>query len=171
MEIPTVTTTRLVYQHKVIVDLIDGLNDELIRRRPAPGKWSIFEHMVHLQTYQHEFLRRIELIRSGANPVFERYRAESDPLFVHNCTRSTREIVQDLLTVRKEMASRFPQYSNAELRLSGTHCIYGTMTLPEWLNFFLLHEAHHLFVIFSLSASLKEDLRKSRAGEEGTVSR
>ena len=162
MQIPTVTTTRLVYQHKVIVDLIDGLNEELIRRRPNPDKWSIFEHMVHLQTYQHEFMRRMKLVRSGERPVFERYRAEADPLFLHNCGRSTREIVQDLLALRKEMASLFPQFSETELEREGKHCVFGTMNVPQWLNFFLLHEAHHLYTIFSLSAALKEELRNSR---------
>jgi hypothetical protein len=29
------------------------------------------------------------------------------------------------------------------------------MNLLQWINFFLLHEAHHLFTIFRLTATLK----------------
>ena len=53
MQIPSHISTRLQYQHKTLVDLIDGLTEEQVRRQIIPGKWSIFENIVHLQTYQH----------------------------------------------------------------------------------------------------------------------
>jgi hypothetical protein len=31
------------------------------------------------------------------------------------------------------------------------------MTILQWMNFFLLHEAHHLFTIFKLAAELKKE--------------
>ena len=36
----------------------------------------------------------------------------------------------------------------------GHHPKYGALTLVEWTEFFLLHEAHHLFTLFKL---LNED--------------
>ena len=49
-------STRLQYQHKSLIEIIDGLTDEMIRSSKwIPGKWSIFENIVHLQTYQHVF--------------------------------------------------------------------------------------------------------------------
>ena len=29
----------------------------------------------------------------------------------------------------------------------GVHPVFGLMTIPLWLEFFLLHEAHHLYVV------------------------
>lgn len=163
MEIATVSTTRLHYQHKVIVDLIDGLNDDLIRHPVVPGKWSLFENLVHLQTYQHVFNRRVEAIRDGHEPCFESYSADQDPEFQENCRRPTREVLQDLLHVRKEMAARLPQLSSRELSLCGVHGVFGRMNLAEWVNFFLLHEAHHLYAMFRQAAVLRQSLHTTSA--------
>jgi uncharacterized damage-inducible protein DinB len=148
--------TRLQYQHKSLVDLIDGLSDEQIRRTVTPGKWTIFENMVHLQTYQHIFVKRIKEIREGNNPVFNMYTAEADPDFHDNCEKSTREIMQDMLTTRKELAAAMMGLSEAELAKTGVHTTYGQMNVLQWINFFLLHEAHHLFTIFKMGAALKK---------------
>src|SRR5690242_5127536 len=105
MQMPSSISTRLQYQHKSLVELIDGLTDEQIRRAVIPGKWSIFENIVHLQTYQHTFIRRVRQMLDEDNPLFPRYTAKADPLFHDNCGKSSREIMQDLLTTRKEMAA------------------------------------------------------------------
>lgn len=155
MQLPSSISTRLQYQHKSLVDLIDGLTDEQIRRTVIPGKWSIFENMVHLQTYQHIFCGRMKKILDGSDPAFPRYSADGDPAFIENCSRSSREIMQDLLGIRKEMASGLPQLSEQDLDKTGSHPVYGKMNMVQWMNFFLLHEAHHLFTILKLAAELR----------------
>jgi hypothetical protein len=156
MPIPSSISTRLQYQHKSLLDLIEGLSDEQIRMQVNTGKWSIFENIVHLQTYQHSAIKRIRRILDESNPSFERYTAEADPLFHDNCTKSTREIMQDLITTRKEMSAGILSFTEADLKKTGEHPVFGKMNLLEWLNFFLLHEAHHLFTIFKMGAILKK---------------
>jgi len=156
MPIPSSISTRLQYQHKSLLDLIDGLSDDQIRRQIIPGKWSIFENIVHLQTYQHASINRIRRILSENDPSFERYTAEADPLFLDNCTRSTREIMQDMLSVRKEFSAGILAFTETDVKKTGRHPAYGKMDLIQWLNFFLLHEAHHLFTVFKLAAELKK---------------
>ena len=156
MEMPSSLSTRLQYQHKVLVDIIDGLSDEQIRRPIIAGKWSIFENIVHLQTYQHTFINRVKQILENTNPSFSRYTAEADQEFLDNCGKSTREIMQDMITIRKQMAAEMTGFPPTDLIKTGTHPAFGQMTLMQWLNFFLLHEAHHLFTIFKLAAELKK---------------
>ncbi len=155
-QIPSSVSTRLQYQHKSLLDLIEGLSDEQIRMQVNPGKWSIFENIVHLQTYQHSAVKRIRRILDEDNPSFERYTAEADPMFHDNCAKSTREIMQDMLTIRKEMSAGIFSFTDADLKKTGEHPVFGKMNLVEWLNFFLLHEAHHLFTIFKMAATLKK---------------
>ncbi len=155
MQMPSSISTRLQYQHKSLVDLIDGLTDEQVRRQVAAGKWSIFENIVHLQTYQHAFIQRVRQMLAEENPFFPRYSAESDPAFHDNCGRSTREVMGDMITTRKEIASGILSFKESDLEKKGVHPVYGQMNLLQWLNFFLLHEAHHLFTIFKLAAALK----------------
>ena len=149
-------STRLQYQHKSLLDIIDGLSDEMIRRQVIRGKWSIFETIVHLQTYQHVFCERIKKMQEENNPSFPRYSADADPVFLDNCGKTTREIMGDLITTRKEMSTGRLSIKEKDLERRGTHPVFGTMTIIQWLNFFLLHEAHHLFAIFKLAAELKK---------------
>jgi uncharacterized damage-inducible protein DinB len=156
MQMPSSIATRLQYQHKSLIELIDGLTDEQVRRQVIPGKWSIYENIVHLQTYQHVFIDRIKKILEENNPTFPRYTAEADPLFHDNCGRSSREIMQDMLTTRKEMTAGIFSLQDADIEKTAVHPAYGQMHLVQWLNFFLLHEAHHLFTIFMLAAELRQ---------------
>jgi uncharacterized damage-inducible protein DinB len=156
MEMSSSLSTRLQYQHKSLVDLIDGLTDEQVRRQVVAGKWSIFENIVHMQTYQHVFVLRVRKILENENPAFPIYTAEADPEFLDNCGKSTREIMGDMITVRKQMAAEIAAFPPGDLVKTGTHPVFGRLTLFQWLNFFLLHEAHHLFTIFKLAAELKK---------------
>jgi uncharacterized damage-inducible protein DinB len=156
MEISSSISTRLQYQHKTVVDLVDGLSDEQIRRQVVTGKWSIFENIVHLATYQHTFIARVKQMMSENNPSFHRYSAETDPLFHDNLAKSTHEIMKDLLGTRKDMAAVFLSLKEGDYAKTGVHPAFGIMNLFQWMNFFLLHEAHHLFTIFKLAAELRK---------------
>lgn len=162
MQLPSSISTRLQYQHKSLVEIIDGLADEQVRMPVITGKWSIYENIVHLQTYQHAFIHRVNQILEENNPIFPRYTAEADPQFHDNLTKSSREIMQDLLTTRKEMVVLILSLSDASLQRTGTHPVYGELNMILWLNFFLLHEAHHLFTIFKLAAEIRLKNEKER---------
>ena len=155
MQMPSSISTRLQYQHKSLLDLIEDLTDEQIRRQVTASKWSIFENIVHLQAYQYAFLSRVKQILQESNPSFSRYTAEADPLFLDNCEKSSREIMQDLLTTRKEMAAGILSFNESDYSKTGQHPVFGKMNLLQWLHFFLLHEAHHLFTVFALAHQIQ----------------
>ncbi|RYG53098.1 MAG: DinB family protein [Chitinophagaceae bacterium] len=157
MQIPSSIATRLQYQHKSLLDILDGLSDEQIRRNIQAGKWSIFENIVHLQTYQHTFIARVKRILDEESPAFPAYTAEADPVFHDNVAKSSREIMQDLLSVRKELCNGILSFKESDFIKNGLHPKFGKMNLMQWLNFFLLHEAHHLFTIFKLASEIKQE--------------
>ena len=64
--------------------------------------------------------------------------------------------MQDLLTTRKEIAAGILSFKESDFDKTGTHPAFGQMNLMQWLNFFLLHEAQHLFTVFKLGAELKK---------------
>ena len=41
----------------------------------------------------------------------------------------------------------FPQLTPEQLARTGRHARFGSLTLRTWLEFFLAHEGHHLYVI------------------------
>jgi len=157
MQLSSSISTRLLHQHESLKDLIAGLSDEQIRRQIIPGKWSVFENIVHLQTYQHTIMSRIRSILNDEKPVFVPYTAEADPLFHDNCRLQTGEVFQDLLKTRQALSSALTSLTERDLEKESRHTTYGTMNLVLWLHFFLLHEAHHLFTIFKLVMELRKE--------------
>ena len=157
MQLPSSVSAGLLNQHESLKYLIAGLSDEQIRRQVIHGKWSIFENIVHLQTYQHTIMSRIGLILKNENPVFTPYTAEADPLFYDNCRLLTVEVMQDLFDTRHALSSAMALLTESDLQKESRHTTYGTMNLLLWLHFFLLHEAHHLYTIFKLDMELRKE--------------
>ncbi|MEO8648117.1 MAG: DinB family protein [Acidobacteriota bacterium] len=55
----------------VIVPLIREVPTEILKRRPSKGKWSAFEHAVHLSQSDIAFRARLDLILSTPEPFIE----------------------------------------------------------------------------------------------------
>jgi hypothetical protein len=60
------------------------------------------------------------------------------------------------------MAAGILLFKDTDLDKTGHHPVFGEMNLIQWLNFFLLHEAHHLFTIFKLAAALRKEAREEK---------
>ena len=93
------------------------------------------------------FLRRIARIRSEDRPLLARYVAEDDPKWPQWAALPVSEVVTRLRALRAEMLELVEHLSDRELSRTALHLRFGEMTLAQWLEFFLLHEAHHLFVV------------------------
>jgi len=150
---------RLKNQHESLYELIKGLSETQLRQRVKPDKWSAYENLAHLVAYQPTFLHRLQLIAQQENPVFERYVADNDPLF-HQCTGyPVKELLEDMSTQRFLINNHVTQLSETTLRRQGIHPLYGRFSISQWTEFFLLHEAHHLFTIFMLTAGLRNHVQ------------
>ena len=55
-----------------------------------------------------------------------------------------------LFTQRFLISNYVSTLSESSFMRSGKHPVYGELSIPRWIEFFLLHEAHHLFTIFKL---------------------
>jgi uncharacterized damage-inducible protein DinB len=60
----------------VIVPLVREVPEPLLKRRPAPGRWSAHEHACHLAEVQPMFLERIELMLREDHPKIRPYLPE-----------------------------------------------------------------------------------------------
>ena len=142
--------TRLQHQHESVVEMTRGLSEEQLRVRPNSGKWSPFENVAHLAAYQPSFIDRLKRIEKEEAPLFERYVAENDPRFFECCEMELHQLNEFLFTHRFLISNHVSTLSETSLSRIGRHPVYGDLTVPKWTEFFLLHEAHHLFTIFKL---------------------
>jgi len=142
---------RLNTQHLTIRKLIINLDDEIINKEPEPGKWSIHENLTHIVSYHQIFLIRMGEIIHSDNPYFDKYKTEDDPNFIKWKDFKAEELLINLEEERKKVIDVIYQFNEEELQKKGTPQKFGTMNIVEWIEFFLLHEAHHIYTIFKLS--------------------
>jgi uncharacterized damage-inducible protein DinB len=147
-------TSRLQRLETQLRDSLDealrGVPVEKILEPPISGKWSANENLAHLGRYHEIFLERIELILTEQNPKFSRYRAEEDPEWEAWRTLAYKEVAGKLASLREMLVTKLKSLSTEDYARTGIHPKFGAMTLALWLEFFLVHEAHHLYVVLQL---------------------
>jgi hypothetical protein len=151
---------RLQYQHKTIDELINDLSEEQLKHRINPDKWSAFENIVHLAAYQPIFIQRINLMLNENEPLFERYVADNDPVFLEYLKKSIAQLLNDISSNRFIILNTLKAFNEEELNRKGRHKTFGLITIASWADFFLLHEAHHLWTIFQLTCMLRVKAQK-----------
>lgn len=141
------TRIRLATQLDALPVILDDASDEQLDRRPPSGGWSARENLAHLARYHEVFIERIGRILGEDRPLFERYRAEEDPEWPRWTAMRRDELLHQLRGSRQELMSLVERLTPLDSRRIGVHSVFGEMTLTEWIEFFLVHEAHHLYVV------------------------
>jgi hypothetical protein len=138
---------RLESQLECLQLILQGATPEALDRRPGADKWSARENLAHLARYHQVLLERVELILREVQPALPRYRAEDDPEWPRWQAMSAEEIRLRLGHLRKQLVERIRSLPPEQLTRSGIHSRFGEMSLALWIEFFLVHEGHHLYVI------------------------
>jgi uncharacterized damage-inducible protein DinB len=129
---------------------LSGVSAETFRARPIPGKWSAHEQLAHLARYHQIFLQRIDRILSEQAPEFPRYRAEDDPEWPAWTSLPTPQLLVRISSMRAKLMARLRALTDEDFERTGVHPRFSAMSLSLWLEFFLVHEAHHLYVVLQL---------------------
>lgn len=158
MLLPQTTIARLKTQHEVVEVLISGLSEDKLRFHPITDKWSVQENIAHLACYQQRVIVRTNKILKEENPSFESYIPEEDPEFPKFLSMAVPELLSHLKSIRLELVHLVSNLTDEQLKRTGSHTKFGKMNLVEWTEFFLLHEAHHIYTIFKLIRSIKKSL-------------
>ena len=144
-------TDRLRTQHLAIENIIFGISGSRLLIRPLPGKWNILDNIAHLAGYQPVFIDRINQILLEEEPHFGRYKAEEDPGFEHCQALNIDALLMLLAVDRKHIYDLVTTLNETQLARIGVHKKFGPLNIVQWVEFFLLHEAHHIFTIFQLA--------------------
>ena len=142
--------SRLEFQHQTIRELISNTTEENLHRRIQPDKWSAFENIAHLAAYQPVFIARLKKMLEETNPEFSRYIADQDPNFPAALTKTSDQLLTDIDEQRTTILTMLTAMDETTLARRGVHPKYGRFAVREWVEFFLLHEAHHMYAIFML---------------------
>ena len=152
--------SRLEFQHQTIRELIRNTTEPDLRRRVQPDKWSAFENIAHLAAYQPIFLARLKKMQEETDPEFSRYVAEQDSNFPLTLAKTLEQVLTDIDQQRTTIITTLAAMDDTTLARNGIHPKYGRFSIKEWAEFFMLHEAHHMYAIFMLVQDLQKDLHK-----------
>ncbi|HEY7139759.1 MAG TPA: DinB family protein [Methylomirabilota bacterium] len=147
MAVPAALLARLETQLGAL-DLVLGLagtTPGALDARPRPEEWSARENLAHLARHHAVFLERLRRLLTEDRPALGRYRAEEDPEWPAWATLPPNEILDRLRGLRAELVAVVRPLSVADSARTGLHPTFGQMDVAGWLDFFLLHEAHHLY--------------------------
>jgi DinB superfamily len=150
---------RLQHQHETIRELVGDLPEQQLRHTVNAGKWSAFDNMAHLACYQGVFLIRLERIQMETSPAFDAYVADTDPNFSSYQHGSLQHVLHSIDSRRSVLLNKLEGMNEDGLQRTASHPRYGLLDTTHWTEFFLLHEAHHLYTIFGLIQTLRKHLQ------------
>ena len=128
----------------LVAQAISGLNDEQLRMRPVPGKWSTLEVVCHLADSEALFAERMKRVLAEDRPQL----LFSDPdlcvaaLAYHQRDAATEAALIALL--RRQMTSILRAQPDSVWQRIGVHNTAGEQTLEQLVKKATNHLAHHL---------------------------
>ena|SRR6478752_4086320 len=131
-------------------EALRGVALDSLTAKKAPGKWSAHEQLAHLARYHQVFLERINRILAEEAPLFPRYSAEEDPEWPRWTAMPPQQVLVNLSGLRTKLMARLRSLNEEDFHRRGIHSKFGEMSLALWLEFFLVHEGHHLNAVLGL---------------------
>lgn len=143
----------------VVVPLVHEVPAAVLKRRPAPKKWSAHEHACHLAVVHALFFNRLEHMLASPSPVIAPYDpGQSDPddlLLGLDLSESLRTYVDD----RVRLVERLRELSADDWSRTAEHAEYSHYSVLIMFRHLALHDFFHAYRIEELL--LKREWRRS----------
>ena len=145
---------------QVVIPLIREVPGSLLKRRPAPRKWSAHEHACHLAVVHAIFMNRLDEMLVNPTPVITPYDpGQSDPedvLLAADLDQSLERFAAD----RSRLVERIRKLSDADWARTAEHGEYSHYSVFIMFRHLALHDFFHAYRIEELL------LKKAWAGGE-----
>jgi hypothetical protein len=168
METSTAVIAALDRAPDIVVPLVREVPPSLLKRRPAPQKWSAHEHACHLAVVHRLFLDRLDQILATPAPMITLYEpGQTDPddlLLNIDLDDSLREYVAD----RRQLVERLRTLSERDWGRTAEHGEYSHYSVFIMFRHLALHDFFHAYRIEELLLK-KEWTEEWRAAAQRAV--
>lgn len=147
--------SRLEKQHLSLQVILSTITSKRIELKPDPSGWNIHETIAHLVSYQQIFIDQVVQTLSEEVPFFCAYEADADADFKYWRTDDMDHLMTQLISDREKLYKAIFGLTENELSRISMHKKYGSHDILQWTEFFLLHEAHHIYKIFQLAYDIE----------------
>ena len=135
---------------QVVIPLVREVPAPLLKRRPAPRKWSAHEHACHLAVVHAIFMNRLDEILVNPAPVITPYDpGRSDPddaLLAADLDESLERFAAD----RSRLVDRLRQLSDEDWTRTAEHGEYSHYSVFIMFRHLALHDFFHAYRIEEL---------------------
>lgn len=134
----------------LVIPLVRQAHPDILKRRPAPGEWSIHENACHLAEVHPLFFRRLDLMLSEANPMITSYDPgrddPEDALLKLDLADSLRRFQED----RARLVTRLRGLRPGDWTRTARHDEYNAYSVFAMFRHLALHDFHHAYRIEEL---------------------
>jgi DinB superfamily len=116
-----------------------------MKKRPAPGKWSVQQILAHLADVEKVGMReRVEAIVTMDHPVLEAFDQEKRAAELHYERIDPRESIASFTRQRRANVKWLRKLRPADLRRVGSHKLVGEVSALDFLHEWAFHDLGHL---------------------------
>jgi uncharacterized damage-inducible protein DinB len=134
----------------IVVPLVRQAHPAILKRRPAPGVWSIHENACHLAEVHPLFFRRLDLMLAETNPEIRSYDPgrddPDDALLQLDLDEALRRFEHD----RARLVARLGQLRAQDWTRTARHDEYNSYSIFTMFRHLALHDFHHAYLIEDL---------------------
>ncbi len=146
MNDPAAVLSGLENAPRIVLPLVREVPAEVVRRRPAAGKWSVHEHACHLAAIGAVMRARLERMLAEENPPLPAYESDKDDLLAVDLEAALGRFARE----RAELVALAKGLSPEQWERSGEHPIYGRWSVYTMLRRLALHDLFHAYRIDEL---------------------
>ncbi len=139
----------------VIIPMIREVPPEILKRRPAPAKWSAYEHAIHLSQSDVAFRARLDLILSTPEPFIEVIENSAEDEAGAMLEIDLDESLDRYVRERAALVERLKKLSPNEWQKTAVHEAFDHYSVFIMFRHVLNHEMLHSYRIEELL--LKKD--------------
>jgi hypothetical protein len=140
---------------RLVIPLVREVPPSLLKRRPAPKKWSAHEHACHLSRVDRLYADRLDHILANPDPVITPYdpgHDEPDDAFLHmDLDQSLARYVED----RQALVARLRTLSPEVWARTAEHGEYSHYSVGIMFRHVALHDLFHAYRIEELLLRLE----------------
>lgn len=154
-EIYPLLANKLETQLQSLQQILAAINNKRTLLREEPNQWNIHEIVAHLVAYQQMYTDRVIQALEEEEPFFVKYDADSDSDYAYYKTSDLEHLLSQLISDRQKLTKLIGTLTDEQLNRIAMHKQYGSHNILQWTEFFLLHEAHHIYRIFQLAYDIE----------------
>ena len=155
MDTPTAVVDALERAPAIVVPLVREVRPAVLKRRPAPKKWSAHEHACHLAVVHRLFFDRLAHILASPAPLITPYDpGQNDPddlLLGMDLATSLQQYVDD----RRRLVERLRQLATSDWERTAEHAEYSHYSVFIMFRHVALHDLFHAYRIEELLLRLE----------------